>query len=434
MDSRSYPHLLPAKVIKECAEKYGTPLVIVDHNVIRASYKEFAAQFPGIPIFYAMKCFSDIEALRTLYKMGCGFYVSSLYEIAILEQMLKDLPEDERATFMKNKVYYTNPVKEIDSIKVAAKYGITTAYDCEEELVKLKKYYPGAPLYLRVKAVSLHANVNCQTKYGCSPDDAFKLIKLAVDQGFIVEGLTFTVGSQNENPNNWTDSIRLMRSIYDQAKDNGIIMPKLNLSGGFPIQGVNTPTAPPLKEVADVILPLLKELFPETQTIAEPGRFLIAQCCTIVAEVFGKKTFNGVKYIFVNEGMFGCFGKGLVPSEPTRPLKPLERTGPLQRTVVCGRMPDTADIMYERMLPELEVGDLLYADECGAYTHCYSCRYGGFPPTPIHHINAQITAFHCLLTRICIQLYYINVSMNTSRLSILQSPCCLHKGFVLYNL
>jgi ornithine decarboxylase len=380
------PPMLSPSTIKKCVAELGTPLIVVDHNSVRAAFKEFVRNFPDAVVFYAVKCLNDIKVIETLYKAGAGFYVSSLYEIALIEQLVKGLPEKEKMEYMKNKVCYANPVKEVESLKVASKYGLVTAYDCEEEIAKIKKYAPNLSLFLRVKAISVPVGINCQSKYGCSRSEAVKLIKLAVDQGFTVEGLTFTVGSQHEVVKDWILSIKAIKEIYDEAQKCGILMKKLNISGGFPVQLESTPLAPSLAEIAAEVNPLLKELFPTTQIYAEPGRYITAMAGTLVAEVFGKKTYEGTKYIFINESVFGSF-RGLVTIEPQVMLRAVDKFGPLQKTIVCGRMADTADIIGEFMLPELEMGDLIYADGFGAYTHCYSSSYGSLPTTPTYHLN-----------------------------------------------
>jgi ornithine decarboxylase len=38
-------------------------------------------------------------------------------------------------------------------------------------------------------------------------------------------------------------------------------------------------------------------------------------------------------------------------------------------------------------LPDLEIGDLVYAENIGAYSHASSTYFNGFPPAKVVHIN-----------------------------------------------
>jgi ornithine decarboxylase len=56
------------------------------------------------------------------------------------------------------------------------------------------------------------------------------------------------------------------------------------------------------------------------------------------------------------------------------------KTGPTQISAVFGPRCDALDtISLAEQLPELELGDLIYSQNIGAYTHASSTHFNGFP-------------------------------------------------------
>jgi len=63
--------------LQALARKHGTPLFVVDHDVIRRSYAEFKRHLPNVQVYYAVKANPAPEIIRTLYRLGSSFDVAS---------------------------------------------------------------------------------------------------------------------------------------------------------------------------------------------------------------------------------------------------------------------------------------------------------------------------------------------------------------------
>ena len=64
------------------------------------------------------------------------------------------------------------------------------------------------------------------------------------------------------------------------------------------------------------------------------------------------------------------------------------KEGEKQMSAVFGPTCDALDtITLSAELPELEIHDLVYAENIGAYSHASSTYFNGFPPAKIVHIN-----------------------------------------------
>ena len=80
------------KQLQSIARKHGTPLVIIDHDVIRKNYAEFKKHLPKVQAYYAVKANPAPEIVRTLYKAGASFDVASLPEFMTVYENIRHLP------------------------------------------------------------------------------------------------------------------------------------------------------------------------------------------------------------------------------------------------------------------------------------------------------------------------------------------------------
>src|ERR1039457_1900463 len=93
------------------ARKHGTPVVVIDHEVIRRNYANFRRHLPKVQAYYAVKANPAPEIVRTLYKAGASFDVASLPEFLLVYENIKHLPAQERHAYIWDKIIYANPIK-----------------------------------------------------------------------------------------------------------------------------------------------------------------------------------------------------------------------------------------------------------------------------------------------------------------------------------
>jgi len=66
------------------AKRHGTPVVVIDHEVIRRNYAAFRRHLPKVQAYYAVKANPAPEIVRTLYKAGASFDVASLPDFLLV--------------------------------------------------------------------------------------------------------------------------------------------------------------------------------------------------------------------------------------------------------------------------------------------------------------------------------------------------------------
>lgn len=221
-------------LLKKLAEEHGTPLFVVDHAVLRANYAEFRKFLPRVQVYYAIKANPDPAILQSLYKIGGSFDVASLQEFLLVHQHIKYLPSKTRQDFIWDKIIYSNPIKDKFTLEELDRYKPLVTYDNREEIKKIRKHAPHAGLALRVKVPNTGSMVELSSKFGASPAEAVDLIAAAHDAGLVVEGLSFHVGSQCTNFENYVQALTISVSVMEEAAARGFDLKLLDIGGGFP--------------------------------------------------------------------------------------------------------------------------------------------------------------------------------------------------------
>ena len=252
-------------------------------------------------------------------------------------------------------------------------------------MLKIAKHAPHAGLVLRLRVPNTGSMVELSSKFGALPGEAVDLIAFAKNNRLEVEGLSFHVGSQCTNVQNYIQALHLSSSVFAEARSRGYELKLLDIGGGFPAHYDDT--IPALKTLAKAINPELDRLFPPPiEILAEPGRFLVASAATAVAQVIGKAVREGKLCYYVNDGVYQTFS-GVIFDHCQYPLKSFKK-GPTQICSVFGPTCDALDtISLAEQLPDLELGDYVYAPNIGAYAAASSTYFNGFPPAKVIHLN-----------------------------------------------
>ena len=379
--------MIPRRTLKKLAEQNGTPLFVVDHNELRRNYATFKKYLPRVQAYYAVKANPDPAIVKTLFDAGASFDVASMPEFRIVYEYIKDMPDKQRQDWIWDKIIYANPIKANETLQELNPYKPLVTYDNYEEIRKIKKHAPQAGLALRLKVTNTGAMVELSSKFGAAPGEAVDLILAADKVGLTVEGISFHVGSQTTNFGNYVAAINLAANIFKEAKDRGYSkMNLLDIGGGFPAPYDDT--VKPFRELAGIINRELNRLFPKNiQILAEPGRFLCATAATAVSKIIGKAVREGKLCYYVNDGVYHTFS-GVIFDHCHYHMKSFKR-GPKQICSVFGPPCDALDVvsMAEELPGDLQLGDLLYSEQIGAYSHASSTWFNGFPPATVVHIN-----------------------------------------------
>jgi ornithine decarboxylase len=376
---------MTTKQLQTVVQRHGTPVVVIDHEVIRQNYASFCRHLPKVQAYYAVKANPAPEIVRTLYKAGASFDVASLPEFLLVHQNIERLPAKKRQDFIWDKIIYANPIKPKETLKALDRYKPLLTYDNREELHKIKRYAPHAGLVLRLRVPNTGSVVELSSKFGCDPGEAVDLILEAFRTGLVVEGLSFHVGSQCTNFDNFVQALNMAAAVIREARSRGHEIKILDIGGGFPVNYDSH--VKPFHLLASKINAEIQRLFtPGIEILAEPGRFLVATAATSVARIIGKAVRDGKTCYYIDDSVYHTFS-GIVFDHCQYHLKAFKK-GETEMCTVFGQTCDGMDtIAQSEQLPHLEIDDLLYSQDIGAYSNASSTWFNGFPPAKVVHVN-----------------------------------------------
>ena len=375
--------------LKQLAGEHGTPLFVIDHDELRRNFATFRRHLPRVQAYYAVKANSDPQIVQTLYDAGASFDVASMPEFMNVHRCIEHLPRKQRQAWIWDKIIYANPIKAIETLRELDQYKPLVTYDNIDEIDKIAKHAPQAGVVLRLKVPNTGAMVELSSKFGAAPGEAVDLIFAAAKRGLTVEGLSFHVGSQTTNVENYVQALALAASVFREAKDRGYTkMNLLDIGGGFPAPYDDT--VKPFRELAAILNRELDRLFAkDVQILAEPGRFMVATAATAVSKIIGKAVRDGKLCYYIDDGVYHTFS-GVIFDHCYYHFAAFKNGTP-QVCSVFGPTCDALDVvsMSESLPANLELGDLLYSKNIGAYSAASSTWFNGFPPAKIVHENLR---------------------------------------------
>jgi ornithine decarboxylase len=373
------------------AEEHGTPLLVIDHDKIRGNYHRFRKHLPRVQCYYAVKANSAPEIIKTLFDEGASFDVASFPEFLEVHRHIADWPDDKRFGYIWDKIIFSNTIKDIETLEHLRPYRPLVAFDSEDELGKIKRHCNTAGLILRLTVSDTGSIVELNSKFGVAPARANELIEKAFRMGMPVEGLSFHVGSQCMNINNYVEALQTAHKIFTAANRARIGKQKplnlVNIGGGFPV--AYSKGVPRFDSLARVIRTEVGRLFPDEsiEILAEPGRFMVATAGTLVSKIIGRTRRDGKRVYHINDGVYHDFS-GVVFDHWVPNFRAFKK-GRREICAVVGPTCDSFDkVTLAVSLPaNLQYGDLLYTTNIGAYSSVSVTYFNGFPPAKVVHIN-----------------------------------------------
>ena len=354
------------------------PCLVVDLDVVRENYLNFAKALPDTKVFYAVKANPAPEILRLLAELGCCFDVASVPET---HAALAASAPPER-------ISYGNTIKKETEIAAAFALGVTLfAVDCEAEVEKVARAAPGSRVICRILCDGAGAEWPLSRKFGCEPVYAADILEHAHKLGLVPHGVSFHVGSQQHNVEAWDRALASTAAVFRACAEWGIALSIVNLGGGFPARYVRK--TPKLESYGKAIFRSLRKHFGNNlpNTIVEPGRGLVGNAGMIEAEVVliaKRSPEDEVRWVYLDIGKFHGLAETIGESirYPIRTSKDRDDTAPC---IIAGPTCDSVDVLYEKTpypLPvSLAIGDKVIIEAAGAYTASYSSvGFNGYPP------------------------------------------------------
>lgn len=363
--------------LRELVTQYGSPLLVLDGEVLRRQYRALRAALPAVGLYYAIKSLPHPDVLAVLQAEGAGFDVATSGEL----ELLRAIGADPAMTI------HTHPIKRDCDIRDALDFGCDTfVVDNIDELAKFEPYGTRARLLLRVSFRGRDVVSDLSRKFGCDPASVPWLLTEAARLGVPVVGLSFHVGSQSPDSAAHVAAIEACREFFTNPTLAGTgQLQILDIGGGFPADysgaGVD------LAAFCAPINAALAQYPSRIRIIAEPGRALSAPAVCSISTVIGRARRGGSTWYYLDDGVYGAYS-GQIYDHARYPLTVFSDESGTSPAVLAGPTCDSIDVIVEdAMLPALQIGDLVLGTQMGAYTLATATEFNSIPKPRLIAVN-----------------------------------------------
>ncbi len=373
----------------DLANKYGTPLYVLDEQTIRsvcAEYKKAFSKYTKVKMMYASKALCNSSVARIISSEGFGFDVVSAGEIYTVYKSGIDM----------STVLFNGNNKTPDEIELAIKYGVgrfsIDNYHEVELISELsKKYGKTVDALLRITpGIECHTHKYIQTgqldsKFGFDLSQIDSIIEhiLDVDKTINIRGLHAHIGSQIFEPKCYVDEVEvLVKEIARIDNKYNIKLDEINIGGGLGVKYVTSDNPPSIETIADCILESLdkniKEYGIEKPTLyLEPGRSIISTAGVTLYTVGSSKQVPGMtKYVAVDGGMADNPRPSMYEAEYYAEVANKKIDNSKEKITIAGKFCESGDILIKDIeMPKLEAGDIICVYNTGAYNYSMASNY-----------------------------------------------------------
>jgi len=368
---------------RSLAKKFHTPLYVFEESVIRARCRELKAaiSYPNTVIRYACKALTLRAILSIIKDEGLWIDASSLNEAkrALL------------AGFEPKSVVYTGESASLPVFHELLEMGVSMNCSSLDQMRIVGKARRGAKLSVRINPGEGHgANDRVNTggpasKHGIYIDQLDEIRAILKEYDLKLDGIHAHIGSGTDLAH-WLRIKDITLSVARQFEDLSFV----NLGGGLPVvYNPETDKPMPLAEwgerLTDSFLGFSKEYGKEIQLQIEPGRYLVAECGHLIAEVQNVKRTPSYNFALLNTGfnhnprpaMYGSYHPISLVASDGRDLVPSKEY------VIGGSLCESGDIFTQdeggyvscRSLPNAQIGDYLILEVAGAYGFVMASNY-----------------------------------------------------------
>lgn len=385
--------------VKTLAAQYGTPLYVMDENVIRSNMRAFKSSMDkyyggkGL-VCYASKAFSCKEIYRIAKEEGIGADVVSIGEMYTAKSV--GFPMDQVCFHGNNKTRR--------ELEAALDWGVTrivvdnlTELHTLSALAKEKGII--AEILLRIKpGIDAHTHNFIRTgqidsKFGLALEtgEAMEGVKEALAaESVTLRGLHCHIGSQIFSVDPFVHAAEVMMGFLGQIKaETGVELPELNLGGGFGILYADEDEPVPFGDYMEPVSRAVKASaeklgLSQPFVLIEPGRSIVGEAGTTLYTVGSVKEIPDIRtYVSVDGGM-GDNPRYILYQAKYDMILANRVNEPATETVtVAGRCCESGDLLGENVpLAPAKPGDLLAVFATGAYNYSMASRYNrvGIPP------------------------------------------------------
>lgn len=380
----------------ELAEQYGTPLYVMDEDLIREhcrSFKQSIDKYYGGEglACYASKAFCCKAMCNIMKDEGMGLDVVS--EGELYTALSVGFPADRICFHGNNKTDHeleyalesnvgriiVDNISELDRLNaLAEKTGMTANI-----MYRIK---PGIDAHTHNFIMT--GQIDSKFGFALETGEAFEAVKKAVEASHInLVGLHCHIGSQIFDIDPFVKAAEVMLTFIAKIKDElGFEVKELNLGGGFGIKYTDDDAPVAYDKYMEKVSVKVKEVCAEKNIklpfiLIEPGRSVAAPAGITLYKVGARKEIPNIRtYVSIDGGMGDNPRYALYQSKYDVEIANKADQPKTDVVTVAGKCCETGDLIGEGMpIQPVEPGDILAVLATGAYNYSMSSNYNRIP-------------------------------------------------------
>jgi diaminopimelate decarboxylase len=366
--------------VSDIAKQFDTPAYIYSRATLERHWRAFDEAFSGQAhsVCYAVKANSNLAVLNVLAKLGSGFDIVSIGELArvlaaggradrtVFSGVGKTVAEIRHALELKIRCFNVESLPELERInKVARELGTK------------------APISIRVNPdvdAKTHPYISTglkENKFGIAIEHAESVYAQAQKMTNLdIVGIDCHIGSQLTSVSPFVDALKRVLKLIDKLAEQGINLKHLDIGGGLGIQ-YNDETPPTPAEYATALRELLTDR--DLEILLEPGRAIAGNAGILVTKVEYIKPTEDRQFAIVDAAMNDLLRPALYQS--WQKIQPVIQDDTLQveNYDIVGPICETGDFLGKDRALAIKQDDLLAIRSAGAYGFTMSSNYNSRP-------------------------------------------------------
>lgn len=369
--------------LEDIASRYATPFYLYDEKGIRETARRVNKAFSwnkGFKEYFAVKATPTPGILKILHKEGCGADCSSYTELLMADAV----------GFKGDEIMFSSNDTPAEDFQLARKLNATinlddiTHIDFLERVADIPdtvccRYNPGGHFAI---ANNIMDNPG-DAKYGMTREQLTEAYKRLMAKGVKHFGLHAFLASNTVTNDYYPELARILFKVAVELKEEtGASIEFINLSGGVGIDYRPGQPQNDIMEIGEGVRRAYEEvLVPagmgNVRLYTEMGRYMLAPYGALVSRVIHQKhiykEYIGLDACAANlmrPAIYGAYHHISVMGKENAPCD--------HKYDVTGGLCENNDkFAIDRMLPEINIGDLVFIHDAGAHGFAMGYNYNG---------------------------------------------------------
>ncbi|MBR6679004.1 MAG: diaminopimelate decarboxylase [Phascolarctobacterium sp.] len=369
--------------LENIASQYATPFYLYDEAGIRKTARLVNQAFSwnkGFKEYFAVKATPNPSILKILHEEGCGADCSSYTELLM----------SDAVGFKESEIMFSSNATPAEDFQLARKLNVTINLDDITHIDFLEKvadipetiscrYNPGGHFAI---ANNIMDNPG-DAKYGLTRPQMTEAYKKLLDKGVKHFGMHAFLASNTVTNDYYPELARILFQVAVELKEEtGAHIEFINLSGGIGIAYKPDQPENDILAIGEGVRQAYEEILVpagmgDVKIFAELGRFMLAPYGALVAKAIHEKhthkEYIGLDACAANlmrPAIYGSYHHITVMGKEDAPCD--------HKYDVTGGLCENNDkFAIDRMLPEIEMGDLLFIHDAGAHGFAMGYNYNG---------------------------------------------------------